>query len=344
MPEHKGKFNTNTCTISDGWALHGMDVVWMENEILRIGILPGRGGDIFEFTYKKAAVNLLLHLEKGIRNPARDFPQVKGTTNQFEDYYYGGWQQALPNSPAMRYRGAELGQHGEVWMLPWSYAILKNSPGEIQLKLWARPVRIPICIERVITLHAGSSHLELLDTLTSECDTDLDIMWGQHIAFGMPLLSQGGRLETNATTIEAEPDMPANRRIRPGNPYPFPNGISPDGAHENLTEIYPANSRSYSELAYLSGFPDDPYYVIYPNAGEFGFRLTWQKEIYPYLWLWEERNATRDAPWWGSVFAYALEPWSAKYTSDPGQAIANREWLNLPARDRIQSIMTAGIV
>jgi hypothetical protein len=40
------------CTISDEWAYKDMKVIFLENEYLRIGILAGRGSDIFEFTYK----------------------------------------------------------------------------------------------------------------------------------------------------------------------------------------------------------------------------------------------------------------------------------------------------
>lgn len=128
------------CTISDDWTYKGMRVVYMENAFLRIGILVDRGSDIFEFTYKPLGIDPLLRLPKGIKNPACEFSQMRFTSNQFEDYYYGGWQEILPNSPSFNYRGAVLGQHGEVALIPWNYAIINNSTEEVSLKVWTEPV------------------------------------------------------------------------------------------------------------------------------------------------------------------------------------------------------------
>ena len=112
-------FPQNRCTISDEWTLNKMRVVWMENDLIKVGVLVGRGSDIFEFRYKPFDVNLLLRLPTDLVNPQQMVSQIRSTENQMEDYYYGGWQEALPNSAPFNYRGAQLGQHGEVWMIPW---------------------------------------------------------------------------------------------------------------------------------------------------------------------------------------------------------------------------------
>ena len=45
-------FNEGKCKLSDEWSINDMKVIWMENDFLKIGILAGRGSDIFEFRYK----------------------------------------------------------------------------------------------------------------------------------------------------------------------------------------------------------------------------------------------------------------------------------------------------
>ena len=70
-----------------------MKVVWLENDFLRIGILVGRGSDIFEFRFKPFDCDFMLYLPKGIHNPLKDFSQMKNTPNQLEDYYSVGWQE-----------------------------------------------------------------------------------------------------------------------------------------------------------------------------------------------------------------------------------------------------------
>ena len=82
--------------------INGMRAIFLENKLLRIGILVDRGSDIFEFTYKPGQIDFLLRLKKGIKNPLVDFSQIRNTKSQFEDYYYGGWQVCLPNSPAFK--------------------------------------------------------------------------------------------------------------------------------------------------------------------------------------------------------------------------------------------------
>jgi len=166
------------CTITDAWTFKGMRVVWLENEFLRIGILPDRGSDIFEFRYKRKDINILLNLPGRLRNLTTDFSQLRDTQNQFEDHYYGGWQEILPNSPAFNYRNASLGQHGEVSLIPWSYDLIDTSSERVSLRLTGRPVRFPISIEKTITLKRDQRQIEIAEKLQNESNTELDLIDG----------------------------------------------------------------------------------------------------------------------------------------------------------------------
>ena len=327
----KPPFPTGKCTISDDWTYRGMNVVWMENDYLRIGILAGRGSDIFEFRYKPKDVDFLLRLPKGILNPNVDFSQMRDTPNQFEDYYYGGWQEILPNSPGFKYRGASLGQHGEVSLTPWKHAILENTPEKVSVKLWARPLRMPILIEKTLTLEAGKATLFIDEKLTNESRTHLDIAWGQHIAFGLPFLQEGAKITTNARRFYAEPLMPSQRRFQPGIEFDFPKVLNINGLEDDASLIPPDPATPYSDLAYLSGFDDKAFYALKNEVKDVGFALRWDARIFGHVWYWTERYATRDAPWWGNTYAIALEPWTMRWQPDPEQAIADGEWLRLEA-------------
>ena len=145
-----------------------MKVVWLENDFLRIGVLAGRGSDIFEFRFKPLDCDFLLRLPKGIRNPNQDFSQMRNTPNQFEDYYYGGWQEILPNSPTFNYRGASLGQHGEISLIPWKYSIVENDSKKISVKLWTRPLRFPIKIEKTLKIVHDKPTLFIEENIINE--------------------------------------------------------------------------------------------------------------------------------------------------------------------------------
>ena len=332
-----------TCTLSDDWTYKGMKVIFLENEFLRIGILADRGSDIFEFKYKPLDLDFLLRLSKGIKNPARDFSQMRNTDNQFEDYYYGGWQEILPNSPAFNYRGALLGLHGEVALIPWKYAILKDSEEEVSVKFWTRPLRMPLLIEKVLTIRKGDSKLAITENLTNEGNTHLDIMWGHHIAFGLPFLNNGASIETNAKTMEAEPSVKDPRMFRAGKLFDWPSAESTNGEIIDASKIPSVENPPYRELCYLKGYDTRAFYTIKSVQDNIGFRLEWNGDLFKCLWLWQERFATMDFPWWGKCYTVALEPWTSPYIQNPEEAIIKKEWLHLEAGQVITTELTAGV-
>ena len=333
-----------SCTVSDDWTYRGMRVIFLENEHLRIGILADRGSDIFEFRYKPLDVDPLLRLAKGIQNPAHLFSQQRETKSQFEDHYYGGWQEMLPNSPAFVYRGASLGQHGEVSLIPWKYSIIKDEPDEVSVKMWTRPLRVPLLIEKTLSLKKNDPTLHITEKLTNEGGTVLDIMWGHHIAFGLPFLNDGAEIETNATTFSAEPSMPPNRRFQPGKEFSWPLGEDMQGQPVHAGNIDDVSARSYSELSYLTGYNKDAFYSIKSKKYNIAFNLRWDGDLFKYTWLWEERFATKDFPWWGKCYTVALEPWTSPWTADPEGAIAKSSWRKIYPEEPIQTTLQASIL
>ena len=334
----------NTCSITDDWDYKGMKVVFLENHLLKIGILVGRGSDIFEFRYKPKDLDPLLRLSKGIRNPFQEHNQMQNPRGQFEEYYYGGWQEALPNSPVFNYRGAVLGQHGEIALLPWKYAILKNTAEEVQLKVWVELLRMPLKLEKIFTLKKDAAKLHVEEHLTNMGRTSLDIMWGQHIAFGLPFLESGAKIESNAETFTADTDMPSKRRFAPGEIFEWPVGEDISHETDNASVIPPEAYEPYSDLCYLKGYPEKAYYRLKSKSSNLSFKLNWDGNLFKCLWLWQERYATQDYPWWGDCYTVALEPWSSAGTSDPEKAIAKGEWLKLEAGEVLSTALSAEIL
>ena len=341
MSKVKSKKASVDCQITDDWSYKGMKVVWMENEWLKIGILVDRGADIFEFRYKPNNLNFLLNLPGKLRNPQSDFSQMRDTKNQFEDYYYGGWQEVLPNSPTFNYRGASLGQHGEISLIPWKYSIIKDDPKEVKLKVWTQPLRYPIRIEKTLTLNQELATLIIDEILTNLSPTDLDLMWGHHVAFGLPFLREGVSIETNAKKMRTEVQMPEHRRFQPGQETPWPNALGLDGEIDDASYVPAQKTEPASDLAYLSEFDKEAFYAIKNVRKNVGFGLQWDPAIFKFIWYWQERNATMDFPWWGNCYTVALEPWSSAWTENPEGAIDKKEWLRLPANDTITTRLLA---
>jgi hypothetical protein len=337
-------FASGKCMISDDWMYKGMKVIWMENDYLKIGILADRGSDIFEFRYKPLNLDFMLHLNKEIHNPRQVFSQMRDTLNQFEDYYYGGWQEILPNSPGFKYRGASLGQHGEISLTPWRHAITNNSTQKISVTLWTRPLRIPLRIEKTLIMLNDDPTLYIEENLINESKTTLDVIWGHHVAFGLPFLKDGAEINANATKFMAEPTIQDPRRFKPGIETEWPNAISKDGKQDRADIIPPETDPPYRELSYLYGFENKGQYILKNKNHNIGFKLNWDANVFKYVWLWQERYATQDAPWWGNAYAFGLEPWTSMWKVNPEEAIKNGEWLSIAKDDIISTKLEASVV
>jgi hypothetical protein len=329
-----------SCSLAKSY-IDGMLAIHLENDLLKIGVLADRGSDIFEFRYKPKDLDFLLRLRKGIRNPMTNFSQIRSTKSQFEDYYYGGWQVCLPNSPAFNYRGAELGQHGEVSLIPWQVEVVVESTEMVSIKCVAQPLRIPLRIERTLTLRQNSSVLLIEEGIVNYSSTALDIMWGQHIAFGLQFLKDGVVINTNAKTMFTEPAMPENHRFRRGEVYKWPIAKAKEGESVDAAKIPGKGMLEYCDLCYLEGYSEKAFYAIKNEIKNIGFGLTWDGRLFKDLWFWQERNATKNFPWWGDCFTAALEPWTSKWTDEPLKAIDNNEWLKISPGEEIKTVLKA---
>ncbi|HMQ08417.1 MAG TPA: aldose 1-epimerase [Saprospiraceae bacterium] len=325
----KWLFTTGRCSINDRYSYNGMQIIYLENDFLKMGILAGRGADIFELIYKPFGVNMLLKLEKDIHPPTKISAQRKDSLNQFEEYYYGGWQTIFPNSVPMNYFGSHLGQHGEVWHIPWNYSIVKNEPEEVEVKLYTEPLRMPFRLEKTLILKAGKPTFSVKEKIINTGSRSLPVMWGQHVAFGLPWLEKGGIVHTHAKQVEVETKMPFTRLLTSGHSTHWPKGVTSGGKEIDLSLIPSVEEGHYSDLVYLSDFKDTGTYTITDVEKRVAFTLEWDKNIFPYLWFWQERYATHSAPWWGKTYAIALEPWTCKWNPDPDQQIDEGLWLTI---------------
>jgi hypothetical protein len=211
----------------------------------------------------------------------------------------------------------------------------------VAVKLWARPLRVPVLIEKTLALEASSATLHIDERLTSEAHTPLDIMWGHHIAFGLPFLRDGAVIETNARQFVADASMPSPRRFKPDVETDWPAAPGMDGGTDDASFVPPEDAPPYSDLAYLSGFDQQAWYAIKSVPHGVGFRVTWDGHLFKHVWYWQERYASPDAPWWGRAYAVALEPWTTRYSPDADASIRRGEWLHLDAGQVITTKLTA---
>jgi len=177
-----------SCKFTDTY-YNDVRTLYLENDLLKVGILIDKGADIFEFIYKPANIDFMWKTRLGVRSPQSFVPTVSTNLGAFLDYYEGGWQELFPNAdePCI-YKGAALGLHGEVCLMRWNFEVIQNTSNLIEIKLSTSTYRTPFYLEKTIRLRSGIPVLEFEQTITNEGGEEMDFMWGQHPAIGNPFL------------------------------------------------------------------------------------------------------------------------------------------------------------
>ena len=331
------------CRISDAWTVAGMRTLILENELLRVVVLVDKGSDIVEFRFKPLDLDFLYFAPGGIRNPRRDTPSAP-STGPFLDYFSGGWNEVLPNGgPHITYKGAELGQHGEISLIPWEYAILEDTPDRVAVRLWVRPVRTPFFLEKTLSLEPGRAVLKIEERLTNEGGEPQHLMWGQHIAFGRPFLDEGAVIDSSARKFMGHGDMPGfePRRFQPDSVSDWSQATAPDGTPADASLVPAYGDAQAQEMAYLAEM-DKGWFAITNPAQKVGFGLNFDPLLFRYVWYWQQLgDVAQGYPWWGRTHVAALEPWTSYPTNGLNEAIANGTALEMQPGETVETQMCA---
>ena len=278
----------------------------LADDRLRVTLLPDRGGDVHAVRDLRTGVNVLWKTPWGLRIRASD-GAAAGSAAEWVTRYAGGWQVLLPSGGGpSRHRGIDHPYHGEACSLPWAATVDHDGAGD-RIRLQVRLSDAPFLVERAVSLAHGGCEVRLEEQITNEGDHPVEYTWGHHPAFGPPLVGPGGRLHTSAAAIlaDAEVNGPANP-FEPGSEHPWPVVTTRDGRPLDLS-VVPAASQPRSLVGYLSGF-DEGAATIENEALDLACTLSWQLDVFPYAWLWQEFGATAGAPWFGRAFTTAIEP------------------------------------
>jgi Domain of unknown function (DUF4432) len=286
-------------------------------------VLAEKGTDVFECNFKPRDMDFVWLTARGVRDPRAYLSTSPDPLSTFNDYYLGGWQEIFPNGglPAA-YAGAQFGQHGETPHLPWDYAIVEDTEAAVAVRFTVRTQKTPFLLEKTLRLRSGDATLEIKETVTNESGVALHAMWGHHLTFGRPFLTERARIRfPEGTNVIADEGMiaDARRRVRPGETSIWPMATGMDGAAIDLSVLPPRGTPS--DVCYLTP-PEGWYEVAEPDCG-LTFRLEWDRATMPYVWFWQEFGATEGAPWFGRHYNIGLEPFSSIPAQGLPAAIAN---------------------
>jgi galactose mutarotase-like enzyme len=326
----------------DGFTYRGIDTVFLENERLRVMVLPGKGGDILEFRDKASDVDVLWHADHNWQPPGdRVVPSLDATT--WHDHYPGGWQVNLPVAGYTEGFGdAPYGLHGESALLPFEYTCTETDD-EVRLSLSTTLVRYPFSIERSLTLPADEPRLRVDETVTNTGGRAVPYIWQHHLALGRPLIGPDATLSIPAATGVVEEYGPdhENARLASGETFDWPTAPAADGGTVDMRR-FPPEDATIHDVVYATELTDGRYEVTNPTV-DVTFGITFPTDPFECVWYWQPFNGYAESPYYNRNYTVGLEPTTAYPSADiPEAQEATGTLKTLEAGESISTTVEAG--
>lgn len=284
-----------------------------ENDLVSTTVLLDKGADIYRLIYKPTDTDVMWKAPWGLKEAARGFDSASDSLTAWLEAYPGGWQVLFPNGGfANSYKGVELGYHGEASMKAWDHELLEETPAAIEVKLSLRLSRSPFTIERWMRLDAGCPVLRVRERITNCAGEPMDCMWSHHPAFGAPFLSERCVIDTDARILQSD-----DQYVGAANPLALDTEYTWPAAGALDLSTIPPPDQPRDTLGYLKDFESGWYSITNRELG-FGIGFTWDTDVFPYAWFWQELNSSPGFPFYKCSYVIAIEP----ATSIPGHGLS----------------------
>lgn len=296
-------------TINTSWSFRPFRAVILENQSLRVVVLPELGGRIWSILSKPQNRELLWH------NP-RIPPQSAPFGAVFDNVWCGGWEEMFPSPAPGVINGEPYPDHGEVWCVPWE--AVTASDAECVSVLLSCDARISAAhLEKRITLRGERPRVEVSYSLHNPTWVNFPFIFTLHPAFAV---TPGCRIDFPPMTVEVDPTY-LGTLTGVSSPFAWPNATR-DGNAVDLRQVAPPSSGEVY-FFYGTGFNDGWCAVTDPEN-----RLTWglmfSPQFFRSCWVFATYGG------WRNHHVAILEP-STSYPQQIEQAILNKTAAMLPA-------------
>jgi len=156
---------------------NGSKMLRLENDLLRLELLPDLCGKIYRLIHKPENRDYLWqnpHIQPTILEPGKPY----------DLNFTGGWDEQFPNDEPCQHQGKSYPDHGEFWDTRFDWDV-KQSDRSITLYFRADGPVTNTRMERWITLDAGSTVIRFKHRLTHPGDRALDYIWKFHPALAV---------------------------------------------------------------------------------------------------------------------------------------------------------------
>ena len=278
-----------TVTVSTDWSYRGIPTVILENGLLRAVLMPGLGAKIWQLTCLPAGRELLWH------NP-RITPRPLPFGAVYDDVFFGGWDELFPNDASEVLADERMPDHGEVWTLPWDYAVERATPDEAVLHLWVETPISACRVEKWLTLRAGESKLRFRHRITNLGRHEQPFLWKLHPALAV---DEHSRIDMAARDVYVE-DFGPPRGGRTGVSYRWPFLTDNAGQRHDMRRCLPPTAR-VNEFQYATTM-EAGWCALTHTRERIGLGLAWDLAALPSCWTFASYGG------WRNLQVAVLEP------------------------------------
>lgn len=286
--------------IDDQWTHRGLRTIVLENDRIRVEILPELGARVNRIEHRASGTDLLWH------NP-RIEPRAVPIGASYDDNFAGGWDELFPNDFAGPVGDANYPDHGELWSQSWDHEITARGPDEVTVVLRRLGSVTTTDVEKRITLRAGESQLHFDHHITNVGHKGLDFLWKLHPAMA---IEPGDRIDVPGQTGELVD--PGFGRFSEPRTFPWPVATPIGGAPVDVS-LVPALDGT-REFVYVRDLTDGWCAIRRQRLG-IGFGLVFPPEIFTSVWLFMTFGG------WRGLETVVLEPCTT-VPKDLNEAIA----------------------
>jgi hypothetical protein len=238
----------------------------MENESLRVELLPQFGGKIWTLEYRPSGRQFLWHHP---RHRLRALPLGAN----YDDHFFGGFDELLPNDMPERVSGESLVDHGELWTAPLDTRV----DGECVILSGVLPIT-PVRYQKALRLI--DNRLLLDYDLTNISHKPRDLLWKLHPALR---ISEGAEVIVPARTARvADPDW---SRVKDCQQFEW--------ASRSALHRVPSLAARETEFLYLSELAEGVC-ALQHREERWAFRMIFPKEIFASVWIFASFGGWRD--------------------------------------------------
>lgn len=242
--------------------------------------------------------------------------------------------------PSSAQSAQSLPLHGEAASREWKIASVASDDHSATLVM---EVTLPVCglhFRREISLTTGAFTACIRETVSNPTDALLAFQWVEHAAFGEPLLTNGeSTIYLSGNRGITWPSGYEGHELLAGNTeFQWPYAPAADGTSIDISQPFVKDGTGFVAAVLADSNREDAFVAVHNRTHHLVAGYSFDRELFPWIALWEENRAREYAPWnkrtrvRGVEFGTSPMPLGLDHARTMGRLFETPVLVSLPAK------------